>query len=179
MEHETKRPSWDEYFMQIAKDVSERGTCLSAKGGCIIVKNKRILTTGYIGAPRKSKDCIERGNCLRRELNIPSGQRYELCRSVHAEQNAIINAAREGVDIKDADMYLHMRKVYGGEDKVLNAYPCFICKKMIINAGIENFYGINEDGSITKYDVNDWVEEWSKNDMVDDKVKYDAKYKKE
>lgn len=176
MAENDKRPDWNEYFMQIAKDVSERGTCLSAKGGCIIVRNGRILTTGYIGAPRKSKDCMERGKCLRREMNIPSGQRYEICRSVHAEQNAIINAAREGVDIFGADMYLHMRKIHEGSDSTINAYPCFICKKMIINAGIKNFYAICEDGRIKRYSVEDWVKDWSEKDMVDDKIKYEVKY---
>jgi len=167
------RPSWQRYFMQIAKDVSERGTCLSAKGGCVIVKNKRIVSTGYIGAPRKSKDCLERGLCLRRQLKIPSGHRYEICRSVHAEQNAIINAARVGVDTVDADMYLHMRK-FG--ETLIDSMPCFICKKMIINAGIKDFYGIMSDGRIKKFSVKKWVEDWSKNDMVDDKELYDAKY---
>jgi dCMP deaminase len=173
--YEDKRPSWNEYFMKIAEDVSKRGTCLSAQGGAVIVRNKRILSTGYIGAPRKSKDCLARGSCLRRELNIPSGKHYEICRSVHAEQNAIINAARDGVDIVDADMYLFMKRIFNG-DKLVNAYPCFICKKMIINSGLKHFYGICEDGSIKKYDIEEWVKDWSENDMIDDKVKYDSKY---
>ena len=172
------RPSWEEYFIQIAKDVAQRGTCMSAKGGCIIVKNNRILSTGYIGAPRKTKDCIERGSCLRRELNIPSGHRYELCRSVHAEQNAIINAARDGVSVKDADMFLYMEKIYQDENKIITAYPCFICKKIVINAGIKNFYGLTIDGEIAKYSVENWVNDWSQKDLIDDNVKHDANYNK-
>lgn len=175
MELKSARPSWDEYFMKIAEDIAERATCVCVKGGAIIVRNRRILSTGYIGAPRKSKDCLTRESCLRRELGIPSGKNYEICRSVHAEQNAIINAAREGVDIKDSEIYLFMKRVDKTE-KLVNAYPCFICKKIIINAGIKKFHGIQEDGSIKTYYVDEWVDNWSKEDMINDKEVYDAKY---
>ena len=90
------RLSKDAYYINIAKSVAARATCRSVKFGAIIVKDDQIIATGYVGAPRKTKDCLERGNCLRRELKIPSGHRYELCRSVHAEMNAIVNAARAG-----------------------------------------------------------------------------------
>jgi dCMP deaminase len=174
----TKRPSWDDYFMNIARDISLRGTCLCVRIGCIIVKDKRILSTGYVGAPRKTKDCIERGLCLRRSLNIPSGQRYELCRSVHSEQNAIINAARDGVKIDDAEMYIYGIRIIDGNEKLLNTFPCFICKKMIINAGLKKVHCMTENGSIKTFDVkDDYIKEWQEKDMLDDLNVYKTDYK--
>lgn len=117
-----KRPSWDEYFMKIAEDVSERAICEKRKVGAVIVKDNRILSSGYNGAPKGFKHCSETG-CLRKEMNIPSGQRHELCRGLHAEQNAIIQAAWHGVKIEGGTMYCTYQ-------------PCSICVKMIINAGI-------------------------------------------
>ncbi|MFW6449662.1 MAG: deoxycytidylate deaminase [Nanoarchaeota archaeon] len=172
-----KRPGWDEYFMNIARDISLRGTCLCVRIGAIIVKDKRIVSSGYVGAPRKTKDCMQRGKCLRRELGIPSGHRYELCRSVHAEQNAIINAARDGASINGGDMYLYGTRIYDGEEKLLDVFPCFICKKMIINSGLENVNVMTNDG-IKKHSVSEWSEEWQHADMVDDMDVYDAKYDK-
>lgn len=172
---ELKRPDWDEYFMNIARDISLRCTCLCVRIGAIIVKDKRIVSTGYIGAPRKTKDCMERGKCLRRELGIPSGHRYELCRSVHAEQNAIINAARDGVSISEGDMYLYGTKIHDGDEKLLDIFPCFICKKMIINSGLKNVYVMTNDG-VKKHSVKGWSEEWQEKDMVNDMDVYDAKY---
>jgi len=102
-----QRPSKVDYYIGIAKEVANRGTCYRLRGGAIIVKNDQIISTGYIGAPRKTKDCLERGNCLREEMKIPHGERYEMCRSVHAEQNAIINAARAGVRLLGGNMYLY------------------------------------------------------------------------
>ena len=116
------RPSWDDYFMKITKDVSLRSTCLKRKVGAIIVKDFRVLSTGYNGAPKKMKHCKETG-CLRKNLNVPSGQRHELCRGLHAEQNAIIQAAWHGVKIEGGTMYATYQ-------------PCIICVKMMINAGI-------------------------------------------
>jgi dCMP deaminase len=116
------RPSWDDYFMKITKDVALRSTCLKRKVGAIIVKDRRVLSTGYNGAPKKIKHCSITG-CLRRKLQVPSGQRHELCRGLHAEQNAIIQAAWHGVKIEGATMYSTYQ-------------PCIICVKMIINAGI-------------------------------------------
>ncbi len=124
---ENKRPSWDEYFAAITKQVATRSTCLRRKVGAIIVKDKRILTTGYNGAPKGVKNCLERGKCLREELGIPSGQRHEMCRGLHAEQNAIIQAAYHGVSIKDSVVYS-------------NTQPCVQCAKMIINSGIRKIY---------------------------------------
>lgn len=103
--HKFERKSKEEYYINIAKEVASRSTCYRAKHGIIIVKDDQIISTGYVGAPRKTKDCFERGNCLREELQVPSGERYELCRSVHAEQNAIINAARSGANLFGATMY--------------------------------------------------------------------------
>ncbi len=119
---EDKRPSWETYFMEIALLVAKRSTCLRRMVGAVIVKDKRILSTGYNGAPSGVRHCIETG-CLREQLKVPSGQRHELCRGIHAEQNAIIQAAYHGVSIKGATLYC-------------TNLPCSICSKMIINAGI-------------------------------------------
>lgn len=121
---EDKRPSWDEYFMGMAKLTSQRSTCLRRKVGAVIVKDKHIIATGYNGAPRGLSHCAELGGCLREELNVPSGQRHELCRALHAEQNAIIQAATLGQSIEGASIYITHQ-------------PCSICSKMIINAGID------------------------------------------
>ncbi len=120
------RPSWETYFMDIAELVAKRSTCLRRAVGAIIVKDKRVLTTGYNGAPTGIKHCIETG-CLREKLNVPSGERHELCRGIHAEQNAIIQAAFHGVSIKGATLFCTNQ-------------PCSICAKMIINAGIIKLY---------------------------------------
>ena len=120
---EYKRPSWDEYFMKMASLVAERSTCLRHHVGAIIVKKKRVLTTGYNGAAKGVKDCFELG-CLRDELEIESGTRHEICRAIHAEQNAIIQAGVHGTNISDSIMYC-------------THTPCMICAKMIVNAGIK------------------------------------------
>lgn len=123
MDEQNDRPGWDEYFMKITRDVSERATCVKRKVGAIIVKDDRILSTGYNGAPKGMRHCSEVG-CLRKEMNVLSGQRHELCRGLHAEQNAIIQAAVHGVKIEGGEMYC-------------NYQPCVICVKMLINAGIK------------------------------------------
>ncbi|HOJ71340.1 MAG TPA: cytidine/deoxycytidylate deaminase family protein [Syntrophorhabdaceae bacterium] len=116
------RPDWDSYFMEIAQIVSKRSTCRRRNVGALIVKGRRILSTGYNGAPRGLRHCLD-GECLREKMNIASGERHELCRGLHAEQNAIIQAALHGVSIDGAELYsTHL--------------PCSICMKMIINAGI-------------------------------------------
>ena len=117
------RPSWDRYFMEIALLVSTRATCMRRKVGAVLVKDKRILATGYNGPPSGLTHCEEVG-CLRQRLGIPSGERHEICRGLHAEQNAIIQAALHGVSIKGAKIYT-------------TTFPCIICSKMLINAGIE------------------------------------------
>jgi dCMP deaminase len=117
------RPSWDEYFMEITRLVVSRSTCLRRQVGAVVVKDKKILATGYNGAPSGLPHCLEVG-CLREEMGIPSGERHELCRGLHAEQNAIIQAAYHGVSINGATLYC-------------TNLPCIICTKMLINAGIE------------------------------------------
>ncbi|KPU27403.1 cytidine deaminase [Caloranaerobacter sp. TR13] len=117
------RPSWDEYFMEIVNVVKKRSTCLRRQVGALIVNDKRILSAGYNGAPTGLKHCDEVG-CTREKLNVPSGQRHELCRGLHAEQNAIVHAANSGVSIKGSTIYVTMQ-------------PCVLCAKMIINAGIK------------------------------------------
>jgi dCMP deaminase len=126
MSRVTQRPSWDTYFMNITTLVAQRSTCTRRAVGAIIVKDKRILSTGYNGAPTGIRHCLEVG-CLRESLQVPSGERHELCRGIHAEQNAIIQAAYHGVSVKDALLYCTNQ-------------PCAICAKMIINAGIKKIY---------------------------------------
>ena len=116
------RPSWDEYFMRLAHEVATRTTCLRRAVGAVVVKDRRILATGYNGVPTGIAHCAETG-CLRQQLGIPSGQRHEICRGLHAEQNAIIQAARYGINISGSSIYV-------------TTQPCVVCAKMIINAGI-------------------------------------------
>lgn len=127
-----KRPSWDEYFMEIAELVKTRSTCRRRQVGAVIVQDKQILTTGYNGAPKGLGHCLDMG-CDREKLKIPSGQRHELCRAVHAEQNAIAQAAYSGVSIKGATIYSTTR-------------PCVLCAKLIINAGIKKIVYKGEYG---------------------------------
>jgi len=173
MKLNTKRLSKDKYYMNIAKEVAMRSTCFRRWHGAIIVKDDQIISTGYVGAPRKTKDCFERNNCLRDKLNIPHGQQYELCRSVHAEQNAIINAARAGVSLLGAKMYIYsMILDQNMEAHIINAAPCFICKKMIINAGIAEVVAIQKDNTLKISKVEDWVKDWQEEDLIDDKDQY-------
>src|SRR5512145_3376711 len=120
------RPSWDEYFMEITHLVARRSTCLRRQVGAVLVKDKNILSTGYNGAPSGVPHCLDVG-CLREQMGIPSGERHELCRGLHAEQNAILQAAHHGVSIEGADLYC-------------TNLPCIICSKMLINAGIKKVY---------------------------------------
>ena len=122
---EKSRPSWDEYFMEMAEVTAKRSTCLRRQVGAVIVQDKHIIATGYNGAPRGIEHCGEReGGCLREELGVPSGEKHELCRALHAEQNAIIQAATLGQSVEGATIYVTNQ-------------PCVICAKMLINAGIE------------------------------------------
>lgn len=119
-----ERPTWDEYFMEMAELTARRSTCLRRKVGAVIVKERRAVATGYNGAPSGIAHCGERGGCLRQKLGVPSGQRHELCMALHAEQNAIIQAASMGHAIEGGTIYITHQ-------------PCVICAKMIINAGIK------------------------------------------
>jgi len=121
-----KRIPWSNYFMDIAFMVAKRSTCLRRQVGAIAVKNKRILSTGYNGAPANVAHCLDIG-CLREKLKIKSGERHELCRAIHAEQNIIIQAATYGISIFESDIYC-------------TTFPCFICSKMLINSGIKAIY---------------------------------------
>src|SRR6056297_155785 len=117
------RPDWNQYFMDIAELVKTRSTCLRRQVGAVIVKDRRILTTGYNGAPSGMRHCLELGGCLREQMKVPSGERHELCRALHAEQNAIIQAAYHGISIQGGTMYVTLQ-------------PCSLCAKMAVNAGI-------------------------------------------
>jgi len=175
-----KKIDKDNYYMKIAEAVSLKSTCLCVAIGCVIIKDDQIISTGYVGAPRKTKDCIELGYCIRRKKNIQSGAGYEMCRSVHAEMNAIINAARSGASLLGGDMYIYAAKKEKNNKLVpIKAYPCLLCKKMIINAGINRLVGNNENGALSSYHIEDWVNEWKKiEDISQDKEKYEVDYDK-
>jgi dCMP deaminase len=139
-----ERPNWNAYYLNIAKAVSARSTCLRKRYGAIIVKDGRIISTGYNGAASGVENCCDTGKCVRKEMNIPSGERYELCKSVHAESNAIINGTKS--DMINSTIY-----IYGEEDqddettKVIIGIPCLMCSRVIVNAGIK--YVVNIDGT--------------------------------
>jgi len=161
-----KRPSKKKHYLNITKEVAQRSTCLRTIFGAIIVKDDAIVSTGYVGAPRGAKDCFELGFCWREKKKIPHGQKYELCRSVHAEQNAIINAARTGANLFGGDMYIYGEDAETG--KLIDTFPCFICKKMIINAGIARVICSTPEG-IDTYPVEDWVLEAVTKDILETK----------
>lgn len=140
-EKNNTRPDWHEYFMSICDLVATRSTCIRRRVGAVLVKDKRILSTGYNGAPSGLKHCLETG-CLREAMNIPSGTRHELCRALHAEQNCLIQAAYHGVSVAGASLYC-------------TNLPCVICTKMLINAGIKKIYyrdGYPDDLSMAMLD---------------------------
>lgn len=151
-----QRMSKDKYYLNIADAVLDRSTCLRRKYGAIIVKNDEILSTGYNGAPRGRKNCVDLGRCTREELQVPSGQRYELCRSVHAEANAIISAARR--DILGGTLYLAGRDAKTGE-LLHDATCCSMCRRLVINAGIAKVVIRNTETVYSVVDVEDWVRE--------------------
>ena len=155
------------YYLDIADQVSKRSTCLRRIYGAIIVKNDEIISTGYVGAPRGRKNCCDLGYCRREKMNIPRGQRYELCRSVHAEANPIISAARR--DCIGATMYLSGRVVDTGE-YIVNATSCAMCKRLVINSGIEKVVVRDNDNDYRIIDVQkDWVEN---DDSLTDELGY-------
>lgn len=152
-----KRPGWDEYFIDIARAVSRRATCLRRKYGAVITKENTIVSTGYNGAPRGMKDCIDAGRCTRKELEIPHGERYELCHSVHAEANAIIRASAE--ELSGSTIYISgtdlNRRPHGGEE--CHSEPCMMCKRMILNAKIQKVVYSDGNGSIHTVNPAKWM----------------------
>lgn len=142
------------YYLDIAETVAERGTCLRRNYGAIIVKNDEIISTGYVGAPRGRKNCSDLGYCIRQKMQIPRGERYELCRSVHAEANAIISASRN--ELIDSTLYLVGLEADTGEI-VANSCCCAMCKRMVINAGIRNVVIRDSEEEYRVIDVQDWV----------------------
>jgi dCMP deaminase len=164
------RISKEEYYLGIAREVSRRGTCFRRSIGALIVRDDQIISTGYVGAPRKTRDSVDHGFCLRDRLGIPHGQRYELCRSVHAEQNAVINAARAGVSLLGGDMYIFGSAPETGA--VINAFPCFICKKMIINAGLVRVVCSTAEGPHAVFLIDEWAKAWREGDILDDTHQY-------
>lgn len=142
------------YYLDLAESTLSRGTCLRRNFGAVIVKNDEIISTGYVGAPRGRKNCCDLKYCTREKLNVPRGERYELCRSVHAEQNAIISAKR--TDMIDSTLYL-VGKNYSDGEYVKNARPCALCKRMIINAGIKEVIVRNDKNDYTIINVRDFI----------------------
>ncbi len=149
-----KRIDKENYYLDIAEAALERSTCIRRNFGAIIVKNDEIISTGYNGAPRGRKNCIDLGFCMREKLNIPRGERYEMCRSVHAEENCIISAARR--DVIGATMYL-VGKNYNDKEYVKDARPCALCKRSIINSGISKVCIRNTKTKYTMIDVEEWI----------------------
>jgi dCMP deaminase len=163
------RLSKEEYYLGIAKAVALRSPCLRRKYGAIIVKNDAIVSTGYNGPARGSTNCEEVG-CIKEILNLPHYSGYDYCPAVHAEENAVINAARTGNSVIDGTLYLYGIDIK--TNKPVAGMPCPRCKRVLINAGIKEVVTIDESGNITKYDVKSWVEE-DKNRYLDvvEKVK--------
>jgi dCMP deaminase len=161
-----KRIDKNNYYLDICETVLERGTCIRRNFAAIIVKHDEIMATGYTGAPRGRKNCCELGYCKREELKVPRGTRYELCRSVHAEQNAIISARRQ--DMIGASMYLVGKECKDGQ-YVLNASPCLLCKRFIINSGIEKVIIRDTKVNYREIYVQDWVD-------VDDSLNGEVSY---
>lgn len=143
------------YYLDIAQTVAERGTCLRRNYGAIIVKNDEIISTGYVGAPRGRQNCSDLGRCIRQELKIPRGERYEMCRSVHAEANAIISAERR--DMIDATLYL-VGIEEDTKELVSNSCCCSMCKRMVINAGIKEVVIRDTEKEYRVIPVRDWID---------------------
>lgn len=143
------------YYLDLADVVSKRGTCLRRRYGAVIVKNDEVISTGYVGAPRGRMNCSDLGFCIRQQMNIPRGERYELCRSVHAEANAIISAERE--KMIGSTIYLSGREVSTGE-YIMKSNSCSMCKRMIINAGIETVVVRDTENEYRVIQVQEWID---------------------
>ncbi|MGI6054881.1 MAG: deoxycytidylate deaminase [Clostridium sp.] len=144
------------YYLDLAEMVSQRSTCLRKHYGAVIVNNDEVVSTGYVGAPRGRRNCSDIGRCIREELHVPRGERYELCRSVHAEANAIISASRERMI--GSSLYLTGVDARTGE-YVENSSSCSMCKRMIINAGISRVYIRDTKNDYRVVEVEDWIRE--------------------
>ncbi|MGN1095903.1 MAG: deoxycytidylate deaminase [Eubacteriales bacterium] len=155
MEYTTKRPDKENYYLDIAQTVAHRSTCLRRAFGAIIVKNDIIISTGYNGAPRGRKNCTDMNYCMRDALNIPRGERYEMCRAVHAEANAIIAASRDMM--LGATLYMACIDVKSGK-LMPHTCSCMMCKRHIINAGIEKVVVRDTETEYTVFNVSDWIE---------------------
>jgi dCMP deaminase len=160
------RPSKDKYYLNLAREVARRGTCIRRNFGAVIVNHDQIVSTGYSGAPRGTVNCVDIGYCPREEAKIPRGERYELCRSVHAEMNAAIHAARR--DMVGATLYLAGLSADDSRP-VTGTRPCKLCRRVIINAGIDRVV-VAEGDRIVSYAVSDWVEEEEADTSIDDMV---------
>ena len=154
------------YYLDLAHTVSKRSTCLRRSYGAVIVKNDEVISTGYVGAPRGRKNCSDMGYCVREQLGIPRGERYELCRSVHAEANAIISAARE--NMIGATLYL-VGKECDTDEYVKNGNCCSMCKRLVINAGIDNVVIRDDERKFRIVNVADWI---YNDDSLDDTLGY-------
>jgi dCMP deaminase len=143
------------YYLDLAEMVSQRSTCLRRRYGAVIVKNDEVISTGYVGAPRGRKNCSDIGECIRQKMQIPRGERYELCRSVHAEVNAIISASRD--KMIGSSLYLTGLEMEDGS-YIKNASSCSMCKRTIINAGIETVYIRDDKDHFRVISVSDWVD---------------------
>lgn len=161
------RPSKTEYYLNIAREVAQRSTCLRRRVGAVIIREDQIISAGYAGAPRGTPNCIDIGYCARVEANIPSGERYELCRSVHAEANAIINAARAGVSLLNGTMYIHVENLDGSITEEANS--CLMCQRIIINAGLKNVI-IRQKQGFLDIPISEWVNEDSRRIPVPNKL---------
>lgn len=142
------------YYLDLAEMVSQRGTCLRKRYGAVLVKNDEVISTGYVGAPRGRRNCCDIGECIRVKMNIPRGERYELCRSVHAEANAIISASRD--QMIGSSLYLTGIEVETG-NYVENTSCCSMCKRLVINSGIERVYIRDTKDTYRVVDVADWI----------------------
>lgn len=149
-----QRPGKEQYYLNIADQVSQRATCLRRRYGAVIVKDDQIVSTGYAGAPRGMVNCVDLGHCERQRQKVPAGQRYELCRSVHAEMNAVIHASRQ--QTLGATLYLYGTDVATSQP-IVNPECCLLCQRVIINAGIESVVVQGENGTINKTMVAEWV----------------------
>lgn len=153
------------YYLDLAEVVSKRSTCLRRRYGAVIVKNDEVVSTGYVGAPRGRKNCSDLGYCIRSQLNIPRGERYELCRSVHAEQNAIISAPRD--KMLGSTMYLCGNEIDG--TYVKNSCCCALCKRLVINAGIDTVVIRDDENNYRVIKTSEWIED---DDSLEGKMGY-------